>query len=68
MNVYYKKTVVGWWNIYPAGSDAQFVNLSPEEFFTLLPQVSRKAFAGCAEICTTGSSGAFLFHKNVVKL
>lgn len=32
MNVYYKKTVVGWWNIYPAGSDAQFVNLSPEEF------------------------------------
>lgn len=28
MNVYYKKTVVGWWNIYPAGSDAQFVNLS----------------------------------------
>ncbi|MGQ8920975.1 hypothetical protein ACUUYQ_03725 [Bacillus halotolerans] len=50
MNVYYRKTVVGWWNIYPAGSGAQFVNLSPEQFFTLLPQVSRKAFAGCAEI------------------
>ncbi|MFW2107727.1 hypothetical protein ACTXHP_01685 [Bacillus stercoris] len=50
MNVYYRKTVVGWWNIYPAGAAEQFINLSPEEFFTLLPQVSRKAFAGCAEI------------------
>ncbi|WP_024120968.1 hypothetical protein [Bacillus halotolerans] len=50
MNVYYRKTVVGWWNIYPEGSNDLFVNLSPEEFFTLLPQVSRKAFAGCAEI------------------
>ncbi|MES1030896.1 hypothetical protein FOA26_02035 [Bacillus velezensis] len=50
MNIYYRKTVVGWWNIYPAGSVAKLVNLSPEEFFTLLPQISRKAVAGCTEI------------------
>lgn len=46
MNVYYRKTVVGWWNIYPAGLDDQFINLNSEEFFELLPQVSRRTFAG----------------------
>ncbi|NPC94025.1 hypothetical protein HOO54_17825 [Bacillus sp. WMMC1349] len=50
MNVYYRKTVVGWFNVYRAGSDDQFVNLNPEEFQKLLPEVSRKAFYGCAEI------------------
>lgn len=32
MNVYYRKTVVGWWNVYPAGSDDQFINLTPKNF------------------------------------
>ncbi|KMM54609.1 hypothetical protein ACH95_19735 [Bacillus glycinifermentans] len=59
MNVYYRKTVVGWWNIYPAGSDDQFVNLNPEEFAALLPQVSRRAIAGCAEIGVTAARELF---------
>ncbi|MEK5500770.1 hypothetical protein [Bacillus sp. FSL M8-0168] len=59
MNVYFRKTVVGWWNVYPAGSDDQFVNLSPKEFFALLPQVFRRAFAGCAEISVTAVSELF---------
>ncbi|MEC1560429.1 hypothetical protein [Bacillus haynesii] len=59
MNVYYRKTVVGWWNIYPAGSDDQFVNINPEEFAALLPQVSRRAFAGCAEIGVTEARELF---------
>ncbi|MEC1023545.1 hypothetical protein [Bacillus paralicheniformis] len=63
MNVYYRKTVVGWWNVYPAGSDDQFINLTPEEFFGLLPQVSRRAFAGCAEISV--KSARELFGKEV---
>lgn len=63
MNVYYRKTVVGWWNVYPAGSDDQFINLTPEEFFGLLPQVSRRAFAGCAEIGVTAARE--LFGKEV---
>ncbi|MCY9093390.1 hypothetical protein MOE96_00320 [Bacillus inaquosorum] len=42
MNVYYRKTVVGWWNIYPAGSNDLFVNLSPEEFFTLFLKYPEK--------------------------
>ncbi len=59
MNVYYRRTIVGWWNVYPAGSDDQFVNLNPEEFFELLPQVSRRAFAGCAEIGITTARELF---------
>ena len=58
MNVYYRKTVVGWWKIYPAGSD-EFVNLNPEEFAALLPQVSRRAIAGCAEIGVTAARELF---------
>ncbi|AMR09487.1 hypothetical protein NSQ93_23000 [Bacillus sp. FSL W8-0445] len=63
MNVYYRRTVVGWWNVYPAGSDDQFANLNPEEFTALLPQVSRRAFAGCAEISLTAARE--LFGKEV---
>ncbi|MFC1287813.1 hypothetical protein [Bacillus paralicheniformis] len=59
MNVFYRKTVVGWWNVYPAGSDDQFVNLNPEEFAAILPQVSRRAFAGCAEIGVTTAQELF---------
>ncbi|MED2941529.1 hypothetical protein P4282_03380 [Bacillus swezeyi] len=59
MNVYYRKTVVGWWNVYPAGSGDQFVNLNPEEFAALLPQVSCRAFAGCAEISVKSARELF---------
>nr|MDH3163208.1 hypothetical protein [Bacillus licheniformis] len=58
MNVYYRKTVVGWWNVYPAGSD-EYINLNPEEFTALLPQVSRRAFAGRAEISVTAARELF---------
>ncbi|QHZ46316.1 hypothetical protein [Bacillus sp. NSP9.1] len=59
MQIRYVRTVVGWWNVYPAGSDDQFVNLNPEEFAELLPQVSRRAFAGCAEIGVTAARELF---------
>ena len=62
MNVYYRRTVVGWFNVYISGTE-QFVNLNPEEFTTLLPQVSRRAFAGCAEISVTAARE--LFGKEV---
>nr|MDH3161765.1 hypothetical protein [Bacillus licheniformis] len=53
-----RKTIVGWWNIYPAGSD-EFINFNPEEFAALLPQVSRRAFAGRAEIGVTAARELF---------
>ncbi|KRT94244.1 hypothetical protein ABE068_11385 [Bacillus glycinifermentans] len=63
MQIRYVRTVVGWFNVYISGSDDQFVNLNPEEFFALLPQVSRRAFAGCAEIGVTAARE--LFGKEV---
>ncbi|KXZ17729.1 hypothetical protein P4T89_08500 [Bacillus nakamurai] len=52
MQVRYVRTIVGWFNVYPAGTD-HYVNLKPEDFFTLLSQVSRQARSGCGEISVT---------------
>ncbi|MCY7800872.1 hypothetical protein [Bacillus haynesii] len=58
MQIRYVRTVVGWFNVYISGTE-QFVNLNPEEFAELLPQVSRRAFAGCAEIGVTAARELF---------
>ncbi|MED1068568.1 hypothetical protein [Bacillus paralicheniformis] len=58
MQIRYVRTVVGWFNVYISGTE-QFVNLNPEEFAALLPQVSRRAFAGCAEIGVTAARELF---------
>ncbi|MEC0313935.1 hypothetical protein P4472_08895 [Bacillus subtilis] len=44
--------------MYISGTE-QFVNLNPEEFAALLPQVSRRAFAGCTEIGVTAARELF---------
>lgn len=43
----------------------RYVNLEPEDFFTLLPQVSRRARSGCGEISVTVASE--LFARQEVK-
>ncbi|MEC1022888.1 hypothetical protein [Bacillus paralicheniformis] len=58
MQIRYVRTVVGWFNVYISGTE-QFVNLDPEEFAALLPQVSRRAFAGCAEISVKAAQELF---------
>lgn len=47
MQVRYARTIVGWFNVYPAGTD-RYVNLKPEDFFALLPQVSQWVRYGVA--------------------
>ncbi|EKN66052.1 hypothetical protein BABA_17452 [Neobacillus bataviensis LMG 21833] len=47
VQVKYVRTVVGWYNVYLAGEDKPFANLSPDQFFALFPQVSKKARYGC---------------------
>ncbi|AJE78168.1 MULTISPECIES: hypothetical protein [Bacillus] len=58
MQVRYVRTIVGWFNVYPAGTD-RYVNLKPEDFFTLLPQVSQLARSGCGEITATAALELF---------
>lgn len=58
MQVRYARTIVGWFNVYPAGTD-RYVNLKPEDFFTLLPQVSQLARSGRGEITATAALELF---------
>lgn len=49
VQVYYRKTIVGWYNIYIAETE-RFVNIAPQQFNELFPQVSSKVQCGCGEI------------------
>lgn len=64
MQVRYVRTIIGWFNVYAVGTD-RYVNLEPQDFFTLLPQVSRRARSGCREISVTVASE--LFGRQEVK-
>ncbi|MEC1792186.1 hypothetical protein P9D84_12520 [Bacillus vallismortis] len=64
MQVRYVRTIVGWFNVYAGGTD-HYVIMKPEDFFTLLPQVSRRTRSGCGEISVTVASE--LFGRQVVK-
>jgi hypothetical protein len=52
LQVIYKRTVVGWYNVYKAGTSHR-INLSPQEFKKLLPDVSDKARYGTDVITAT---------------
>lgn len=52
LQVMYKRTVVGWYNVYRVGT-SRWVNLSPQEFKKLLPSVSDKARYGTDVITAT---------------
>ncbi|MBD0405839.1 hypothetical protein ICW23_01575 [Bacillus sp. 1021] len=58
MQVRYARTIVGWFNVYPAGID-RYVNLKPEDFFALLPQVSQWVRSGCGEISVAAAFELF---------
>ncbi|WP_338753404.1 hypothetical protein [Bacillus sp. FJAT-52991] len=47
--VTFRKTIVGFYNVSPAGSNA-FINLRPDQFRKLFPDVSAKAHYGCGTI------------------
>ncbi|MBK4202691.1 hypothetical protein EGI09_01830 [Bacillus subtilis] len=64
MQVRYVRTIVGWFNVYAAGTD-RYVNMKPEDFYALLPRVSRRAHSGCGEISLTAASE--LFGRQEVK-
>lgn len=46
MQIKYVKTVVGWYNVY-LNNEIESLNIPPERFFKLFPQVSRRAALGC---------------------
>lgn len=48
--IFYRKTFLGWWNLYYPGANKPAFNVSPEVFARLFPDVSEKALYGCAEV------------------
>lgn len=48
--VKYVKTVVGWYNLYFEGEDKPSLTLSPDKFFEIFPNVSKKAAFGTNEL------------------
>lgn len=49
MQIKYVKTIVGWYNIYKIET-GEVINLNPEQFAAVCPNVSHKSRLGCLEI------------------
>ncbi|MEH7460285.1 hypothetical protein V7183_24710 [Bacillus sp. JJ1127] len=49
VQVNYRKTIVGWYNVYIAETES-FVNISPQQFRELLPHISPNTQCGCDEL------------------
>lgn len=59
MQIKYVKTVVGWYNVYVIKT-GEVINMNPEQFVALCPNVSRKSRLGCLEISLSKASKLFV--------
>lgn len=49
MQIKYVKTVVGWYNVYVNGNQLA-LNVAPELFRSLFPQVDKNTALGCLNV------------------
>jgi hypothetical protein len=58
VQVSFVKTIVGWFNVYLAGTE-RFVTINPDEFKSLLPNTTSRVRYGCGEIDRTRAQRYF---------
>lgn len=59
MQIKYVVTIVGWYNVYNIKTGA-VINMNPEQFAELCPDVSRKSRLGCLEISISKAEKLFV--------
>lgn len=59
MQIKYVRTIVGWVNVYDMKT-GKVINMNPEQFAALCPNVSRKSRLGCLEISVAKASKLFV--------
>lgn len=58
MQIKYVKTIVGWYNVYNVKT-GEVVNMEPNKFAELCPEVSSKSRLGCLSIETSQANKLF---------
>ncbi|MDR4936040.1 hypothetical protein RGU11_06625 [Rossellomorea marisflavi] len=58
VQVSFVKTIVGWFNVYLAGTE-RYVTMNPDEFKSLLPDITIRVRYGCGEIDRTCAQNYF---------